>query len=63
VHVGAVVALVGADPVEAVQVLFDGLHEVVTGDDCVDGGLADSLARVSVDVDVGLLLVGDGQIV
>ena len=63
VHVLAVVAVVGALPVETVEVFLDGLKEVLAGDDGVCGDFADLAARVRVDVNVGLLGVRHTHIV
>jgi hypothetical protein len=52
VHVVAIVAIIGANPLETIEILFHSLNEVLTGEDSV-GDLARLSTRVGVDVDVG----------
>ena len=62
-EVDAVVSVFGADPVETVFVLFDGLNEILAGDNGILGHLSGFLTGVLVDVNVGLLGIGDGHVV
>ena len=60
--VGAVVALVGAHPVETIQVLLHSFDEVLARDDRV-WLLANLRTRVRVNIDVRRLLIREGHIV
>jgi hypothetical protein len=63
VEVDAGVSVVGADPVETVFVLLDGLNKILAGDNGLLGHLSGLLTGVLVDVNVGLLGIGDGHVV
>lgn len=58
----AIVASVGANPVESILVVLNRIDEGLTGDDSV-GHLSDLLTRVTVDIDVGGLFILKRQVV
>jgi hypothetical protein len=55
VHVVTIVAIIGTNPIKAVEFLLDGLYKVLTGNNRI-WHLIDLQSRIIVDVDVGLLL-------
>jgi hypothetical protein len=61
-HVIAVVAIVGTNPVKTVELLFDCINEVFTSDDCI-GNLSDLSTRVRIYINIGLLLFSHTHVV
>jgi len=57
VHIVTVVAIVGTNPIKTIKLLLNSLDEVLTGNNRI-GYLSDLQSRISVDVDVLLLLNG-----
>ena len=56
-HIVTVVAIVGTNPIKTIKLLLNSLDEVLTGNNRI-GYLSDLKSRISVDVDVLLLLNG-----
>lgn len=56
-HIVTVVAIVGTNPIKTIKLLLNSLDEVLTGNNRI-GYLTDLQSRISVDVDVLLLLNG-----
>ena len=56
-HIVTVVAIVGTNPIKTIKLLLNSLDEVLTGNNRI-GYFSDLESRISVNVDVLLLLNG-----